>query len=320
MNRLLPLLFKNERDAALLSFIERGDRAYLSRNGVVVPVPRTLDTAPDAVSNKTARNIERSERFIIAQSAPPADTTIDVIIIDPGHGGRDPGAIGYSDIREKDLVLDAAILLRDALTRALSPRTKVVLTRGEDAFMSLEERSLYANNAVGIGTKEQKNGLFISVHANASFNRSSRGFEVYFVSAEESSEAARAVASFENSVAVDFERNRYTYTNYAEGIYYKMIIEQYQKESSMMSGFVEEEISLSVKDVVKRTKPVQSALFYVLKGVLMPAVLVEIGFITNPVEAKLLSSKEYQEQMMQAVAAGVVRYVRLFEKTKGFTQ
>ena len=99
-----------------------------------------------------------------------------------------------------------------------------------------------------------------------------------------------------------------------------MIIEQYQKESSMLSGFIKEEVFKGVREVAERTKPVQSALFYVLKGVLMPAVLVETGFVTNPQDAKLITDKSYQAEMANSIAAGIVRYVRLFEKTKGFTE
>ncbi|MEK6793823.1 MAG: N-acetylmuramoyl-L-alanine amidase, partial [Spirochaetota bacterium] len=250
----------------------------------------------------------------------PRSANVEVIVIDPGHGGRDPGAIGVGDIREKDIVLDISGMLRDAVSRAVGPSTKVVMTHDKDVFMTLEDRSIFANNAIGIGTKEQKNGIFVSVHANASFNRSSRGFEVYFVSAVESSEYARATASFENSSVIDFERGSFSYTNYTEGIYYKMIIEQYQKESSMLSGFIKEEVFKGVREVAERTKPVQSALFYVLKGVLMPAVLVETGFVTNPQDAKLITDKSYQAEMANSIAAGIVRYVRLFEKTKGFTE
>lgn len=284
-------------------------------NGPRNNTPKQFAFAIEEKKMNTVSTVPLSEMTIRPRSA-----SVEVIVIDPGHGGRDPGAIGVGDIREKDINIDISLLLRDAVTRAVGPATKVIMTRDKDVFMTLEDRSITANNAIGIGLKEQKNGIFVSVHANASFNRSSRGFEVYFVSAVESSDYARATASFENSSVIDFERGSFSYTNYTDGIYYKMIIEQYQKESSMLSGFVKEEVFKGVREVAERTKPIQSALFYVLKGVLMPAVLVETGFVTNPQDAKLLTDKAYQAQMANAIANGIVRYVRLFEKTKGFTE
>lgn len=245
---------------------------------------------------------------------------ITTIIIDPGHGGRDPGSIGVGKIYEKDIVLSFSLELKKELENIL-PDVKIVLTRTNDVYPTLSERFKIANTAAKINTEKANNALLISVHANASLSSSAKGFEAYFVSAQESSEYARAVSMFENDALVKFDKiDSAKYEDYSSQITHNyMLIEQYQKESRILAESIADEVH-KVSGVAKRTKPVQNALFYVLKGAIMPSTLIEIGFITNPDDAKFLKNKETRLKMVKATAKGVKKYIELYDDTKGFTK
>ncbi|MEI0747568.1 N-acetylmuramoyl-L-alanine amidase [Brachyspira pulli] len=248
------------------------------------------------------------------------EKTISTIIIDPGHGGKDPGAIGINKLFEKDVVLSFSLELEEELKKIM-PDVKIVLTRKGDTYPTLEERFKIANDAAKINTDKSKNALFVSVHANASFSHSAKGFEAYFVSAQESSEYARAVSMFENEALVKFDNiDTSKYEKDSSQITHNyMLVEQYQKESKLLAESITEEV-LKVSGVARRTKPVQNALFYVLKGAIMPSTLIELGFITNPDDAKFMKTKETRLKMVKATAEGIKQYIELFEKTKGFTK
>ncbi|MEI0476293.1 N-acetylmuramoyl-L-alanine amidase [Brachyspira pulli] len=248
------------------------------------------------------------------------EKTISTIIIDPGHGGKDPGAIGINKLFEKDVVLSFSLELEEELKKIM-PDVKIVLTRKGDTYPTLEERFKIANDAAKINTDKSKNALFVSVHANASFSPSAKGFEAYFVSAQESSEYARAVSMFENEALVKFDNiDTSKYEKDSSQITHNyMLVEQYQKESRLLAESITEQV-LKVSGVARRTKPVQNALFYVLKGAIMPSTLIELGFITNPDDAKFMKTKETRLKMVKATAEGIKKYIELFEKTKGFTK
>lgn len=243
--------------------------------------------------------------------------TIETIIIDAGHGGKDPGAIGANDFQEKDAVLSIALELETEIKKSI-PNVNVVLTRRTDEFHTLQKRSEIANKSANLDATNAKNTVFISIHANASFSKKVRGFEAYFLSAQESSEYARAVSILENSVVVNFEgKDASKYTNTSQTTYNYMLIEQFQKESRFLAETISKEMH-KVEGVVKRDRPVQNALFYVLKGSVMPAVLLEIGFITNPKDAELMKNKK--SQIAKAITLGIKKYIVEFENTKGFTK
>ena len=246
------------------------------------------------------------------------EKTISVIIIDPGHGGKDPGAVGVNKLFEKNIVLNFSLELKKELEE-LMPNIKVVLTRTGDIYPTLEERFEIANKTAKINTDKAENALFISVHANASFSPNAKGFEAYFVSTQESSEYARAVSMLENEALVKFDNiDTSKYENSSSQITHNyMLVEQYIKESKLLAEFITEEV-LKVSGVARRTHPVQNALFYVLKGAVMPSVLIEIGFITNTDDAKFMNTKETRLKMVKASAKGIKKYIELFEKTEGF--
>lgn len=245
-----------------------------------------------------------------------SSTKIDVIIIDAGHGGRDSGAIGVNEIYEKDVALEYSKALYDDLKKRF-PQKKIMLTRDSDRFLTLAERAYMANEYIDISSSNPKNGLFISIHANAAINRNARGFEVFFLSSDEKSQYERSVAQIENSP--DIKQISRSIKDYTESLYSYMLIEQYQKESRYLSDIIAEKV-LKISGVHRRNPPVKSALFYVLRGALMPSVLIEIGFLTNPDDAKLITSSSFKSKFTTALSDSVAEYVNNFEKTKGFSQ
>lgn len=248
------------------------------------------------------------------------EKTITTIIIDAGHGGKDPGSIGINKLREKDIVLSFSLELKEELKKIL-PNVDIFLTRDKDIYPTLQERYKIANASAKIDSEKSKNALFISVHANASLSPNAKGFEAYFITAQESSEYARAVSILENSALVKFDRvdaSKYE-ENASQLTHNYMLVEQHQKESRLLAQSIVDEV-YKVSGVSKRNKPVQNALFYVLKGSLMPSTLIEIGFITNEEDAKFMNNKDTRIKMVKATANGIKKYIKEFEDTKGFTK
>mgnify|MGYP002519739345 FL=1 len=248
------------------------------------------------------------------------EKTITTIIIDAGHGGKDPGSIGINKLKEKDIVLSFSLELKEELKKIL-PNVDIFLTRDKDIYPTLQERYKIANSSAKINLEKSKNALFISVHANASLSPNAKGFEAYFITAQESSEYARAVSILENSALVKFDKvdaSKYE-ENASQLTHNYMLVEQHQKESRMLAQSIVDEV-YKVSGVSKRNKPVQNALFYVLKGSLMPSTLIEIGFITNEEDAKFMNTKETRIKMVKATATGIKKFIKEFEESKGFTK
>ena len=248
------------------------------------------------------------------------EQTITTIIIDAGHGGKDPGSIGINKLKEKDIVLSFSLELKEELKKVL-PNMDIFLTRDKDIYPTLQERYKIANSSAKINLEKSKNALFISVHANASLSPNAKGFEAYFITAQESSEYARAVSILENSALVKFDKvdaSKYE-ENISQLTHNYMLVEQHQKESRMLAQSIVDEV-YKVSGVSKRNKPVQNALFYVLKGSLMPSTLIEIGFITNEEDAKFMNTKETRIKMVKATATGIKKFIKEFEDTNGFTK
>lgn len=244
--------------------------------------------------------------------------TITAIIIDAGHGGKDPGSIGINKIKEKDIVLSFSLELKEELKKIL-PNVDIVLTRDKDTYPTLQERYKIANTAAKIETDKPENALFISVHANASLSPSAKGFEAYFITAQESSEYARAVSMLENSALVKFDKidaSKYE-ENSSQLTHNYMLVEQYQKESRLLAQSIVDEV-YKVSGISKRNKPVQNALFYVLKGSIMPSTLIEIGFITNEEDSKFMNTKETRIKMVKATALGIKKFIKKFEASASF--
>lgn len=238
------------------------------------------------------------------------DEAIAFVVIDPGHGGKDPGAISYG-IMEKNITLDVSRYLLEFLRK----RTKGIqlkLTRKGDVFVELSKRTEIANKML----KSKKNGIFISIHVNASLSSKIAGFETYYLSATPTNEEARTTATLENNVIVmETKRNRKKYDD-VEYIEALMLNSQIQKESILLAHYVQKNLEKVVDD--KASRGVKRADFYVLRGSLMPAILVEIGYITNPKEAKKLQQKDYQKKIAVGVGRGIAQFIQDYNE-KGFS-
>ena len=213
--------------------------------------------------------------------------SVKTIVIDPGHGGKDPGAVSQAR-QEKQIVLNLSKTLSDILVKK---GYNVRLTRETDVFLPLRKRTQFATN--------QKADLFISIHTNASTARSASGIETYYL-ALASDESARRTAMRENAGA---EYNM----KELDALVGRILKESKSTESRRLAELIQAQLT-SGKQV--KNRGVKHAPFVVLIGTKVPAVLVEVGFISNPAEGKKLTTKAYQRQLATAIAKGIEQYIR----------
>jgi N-acetylmuramoyl-L-alanine amidase len=225
------------------------------------------------------------------------------ITLDPGHGGAETGARGPNGLLEKDVTLALARRLRSLLENELGIR--VVLTRESDQIVGLDERTAVANS--------NKSDLFISIHTNASPRPAARGSETYYLSRDGSDEEARGVAQTENQSAV---RPGAPHGDQAlDFILWDMAQTAHLNESAALAELLQEELNGVQAD--DQNRGIKQAPFRVLMGAQMPAVLVEIGFITNPDEEERLGSSEHQGGVAQAIYRAIVRFRERYERRLG---
>jgi len=222
---------------------------------------------------------------------------LELIVVDPGHGGHDSGAVGPNGTLEKNINLRFAKELAALLKR--EGRFKVLLTRKKDKFVPLAERTDFAN--------KKKASLFISIHANASLSSKGHGFEVYFLSEKASDPHAAEVARRENAV-VEMEGKPTEKRKILENLLWSLARNQFMNESSELSGLISRRI---IKRVDIANRGVKQAGFYVLRGAQMPAILIETAFISNPEEEIRLNQKRFRSQVVDAIYSGVLDYERL---------
>jgi N-acetylmuramoyl-L-alanine amidase len=219
------------------------------------------------------------------------------IVLDAGHGGDDPGAVGKNGTREKDLNLAIVKELKSLFENDDEDNWNVVLTRTDDTFIPLVERTTLAN--------EKKADLFVSVHCNADWPRSSSGFEIYFLSEKASDAEAAATAMMENAV-VELEGKPSKKRARSQELLWSLMVNEFINESAELCGLITGEVKHRIKI---ESRGVRQAGFYVLRGTEMPAVLVECAFVSNIKEEALLKTKKFQSQMADAIFEGVKQYV-----------
>lgn len=223
---------------------------------------------------------------------------IDTIVLDAGHGGKDPGAVGYGKLKEKDIVLPIVLELGEIIKRNM-PDTNVVFTRNRDVFIPLWQRTKIANEADG--------KLFISVHCNSSTNRNARGFETYFLSADKDSKATdvvlkeNAVIEFEDSV----DKQKYEGVNF---ILATMAQSAFIKQSQYLASLIQNSLRNKLEKSGMKSRGVKQGPFWVMVGATMPNVLVETGYISNKTESNLLKQKSTQQKIAQAIYEGINTY------------
>ena len=218
------------------------------------------------------------------------------IVIDAGHGGKDPGAVGYRGTKEKDIALDVAKRLEKKISKNMD--VKVVMTRDEDVFLRLSERTKIAN--------ENNGSLFISIHTNAAEDRRASGFETFLIGLNKNEYAAK-VAARENAV-LELEGKTGQELTGEDLIQATIAQAAFASSSETFADMVQKEIK---KRVQSRDRGVKQAGFVVLARASMPNVLVELGFISNPAEEKKLRSPQYRDQL----ATAIYRAVQQYEKT-----
>lgn len=233
-------------------------------------------------------------------SAETSSKTITRIILDPGHGGKDPGAIGPTGVKEKEVVLKIALFARGFLQKKY--KLDVRLTRDKDVYLPLEERTAYANML----NLEDKT-LFISLHTNAADTPEPHGIETYILDSA-NSQCAKRLAALENKVSIEtidaFQSD--------QGFIFML----FQKAKADESYNFALDVHRALINGVKRKFPdvsdhgVKEAPFFVLMGAKMPCILAELSFISNPEEEKRLASQEYQELLAEALVDGVYDYIK----------
>ena len=219
------------------------------------------------------------------------------IVLDPGHGGSETGAVGAGGTAEADLTLLIAKALRIELRRRL--RVEVVMTRTENVDIPLESRTAIAN--------ENQADLFISLHLNSSFGSSPRGAETYFLSREASDQQAAALAAAENATAPGDANPELE----LQMILWDLAQSYHLAKSQRFASLVQEELNLALG---LRDRGVKQAPFTVLMGAKMPAVLVELGFLSNPEEEERLQSPVYRAELVDALVQAVSRFKRQIEE------
>jgi N-acetylmuramoyl-L-alanine amidase len=253
---------------------------------------------PPRIVLDVARPVDPSAREGREQLAP-----LRTIVLDAGHGGHDSGATGPTGLMEKDLVLDVTRRVAKLVSAQLG--MKVLLTRDSDNFVTLRDRTSYAN--------KQHADLFVSIHANAHREAAADGVETYFLSSEATDSAARQVAALENGV-VQLEQSTGRGTGQVDivkAILWDLAQSEFQVESSRLAEVVHDSMTQTLRI---SNRGVKQAGFYVLGGAAMPAILLEIGFVTNPKEERKLKDTKYRDEIARAILGGLAEYKRAWDQ------
>ena len=225
---------------------------------------------------------------------------LDTVVLDAGHGGKDPGAIGKYGTKEKDVALDITKRAGRLLEKS---GIKVVYTRDEDVFIPLLDRTKIANDSNG--------KLFVSIHANANKNRKVQGFETFLLRPGKSQDAIE-VASRENSViSLEEFTDQYEDLTGEALIMATMAQSMFMKESEDLASIIQMELD---KRLNTPNRGVKQAGFYVLIGASMPNALVEVGFISNPSEEKKLREKAHKQKIAEAIYQAIKHFKQSREK------
>jgi N-acetylmuramoyl-L-alanine amidase len=239
-----------------------------------------------------------------ASAAPSSARSI--IVVDPGHGGVETGAIGPTGLQEKDVALDLARRLRTALEREAP--VSVVLTRDEDRVVPLDERTAIANH--------NRAELFVSIHLNASKRKAAYGAETYFLSAEATDDEARTLAALESRApegAADSQAKP-PENRGLDLILWDLAQNQYLAESSRLAESVQRELNAVVGT---KDRGVRQAPFTVLMGATMPAMLIEVGFVSNPKEETRFRDEAYKDRVVEAIVRAILEFRRGRERADG---
>ena len=313
-----PPRFRVEHDGAVYEVVLVGDRAIAPRpreraedplvRRVVVAADRIrLELAPGAAADQyTLRDPFRIVFDVYRAGAAAATAApgvpaveggrrgIRTVVVDPGHGGKETGAIGPSGTAEKELTLAIAQALAARLEESL--RVRAVLTRQEDLDLGLDERSALAN--------QYRADLFVSVHLNSTARGGARGAETYFLSLQASDQRAADAAAVENYAGAGAAAPG-TEEFDLQLLLWDLAQSQHLASSQRLATLIQEELN---RQLELRDRGVKQAPFRVLMGAAMPAVLVELGFISSPEEEKKLRDPAYRAELVETLVRAIARF------------
>lgn len=270
---------------------------YESDNGkkLIIEFPKQSKEKEKKKETKPAEPPEEKQKTPVQQNL------FATIVIDPGHGGDETGAIGPKGSFEKDITLSIARKIKSHLETKLG--LKVFLTRDQDKTLGLVERTAIANNL--------KANIFLSIHANASYRKIASGAETYFLTLEATDEETLSLAKQENKAPNSNSTN--TDLNL---ILWDLAQTEHLQESSQLAEIIQEELN---KDLNIKNRGIKQAPFRVLMGADMPAVLIEIGFITNPKEEELLNQDDYQKMLANSILRSIQKFKTKKEQKYGIS-
>ncbi|MDR2898419.1 MAG: N-acetylmuramoyl-L-alanine amidase [Spirochaetaceae bacterium] len=288
------------RDGHQMSFRAGQDMALLDYKDVIrIQSPVAKNGAVYAGSEF----LRQAEEFFLSRT-PPMLYRVGAILIDPGHGGRDSGAVGSHIINgkainvvEKDIALKISLDLESRL-KSIYPDKQIILTRRGDTYPTLEERVEMANS---VSLKEHEAIIYISMHANAAFDKEASGFEVWYLT------------------------QNYRRTIISEGededilpILNSMMEEEFTTESVLIAKFIMDELQTQIGDKTVN-RGIKEEEWFVVRNANMPSVLIEVGFVSNPAESLLLTDENYLRKITTGVYNGLVSFITHFERSRGFT-
>ncbi len=260
----------------------------------------------DGVLYVTKSFLDSANKLFKTENAESNGFKIGAILIDPGHGGKDPGAMMTHKIKgknvtvkEKDVNLAVGKMLYSRL-KAAYPDKQILMTRSTDKFLSLAERTEIANG-VKLGDKEAV--LYVSVHVNSSLDKKASGYEVWYLS-----------PGYRRTVLEktgDVDKNLFNVMN-------SMMEEEYTTESILIAKFIMDGIAAQVGSL-SSPRGIKAEEWFVVKNSNMPAVLIEVGFLSNEKEAALLADNSYLQKMGLGIYNGLSAFVTHFERSRGFT-
>jgi N-acetylmuramoyl-L-alanine amidase len=256
------------------------------------PIARDTQTRKPLTPLEKAAQQEEVQMLDHLKSNQKLDYQVKRVVIDPGHGGFDSGAVGPSGTKEKDVALDIAIRLYNHLNK--EGRIKPFLTRTADYYVPLSARTATAN--------QHKADLFISIHINANERRAARGSETYYCAEKASSAEARRVAAFEN-IALNYDDSTKTHkTAFVEEILFKFKQKLYWQESGRFANHFQDKFK---QQLPLKSRGIHSANFFVLRRAKMPAILLEAGFISNPDNEAMLKQASFRQKIADAIRIGL---------------
>lgn len=283
----------------------RPDQEFVLQNSIKI----SYTDAPvisDGKITVTKDFVTTVDDFFTQEQNNSSNLKIGAILIDPGHGGKDPGANQVHKIkgknvtiREKDINLTVGNMLASMLKKAY-PDKRIIMTRSTDVFLTLQERTEIAN---GVKLAENEAVLYISVHVNASLDKKAKGFEVWYLTPG----YRRTV--LDKKTTSDPELFK---------ILNEMMEEEYTTESILIAKFIMDGLNLQIGSKTV-SRGIKAEEWFVVKNSKMPSVLVELGFLTNYDEACNLNDKAYLQKSALGIYNGISAFVTHFERSRGFT-